>query len=87
MIGKKSKLGCIIWPTDRCDDVRICNDNKAWCTWDPLFDLCGISGHDWAVPVKKQKKNSCGWKARAEMQKREYMRKRPDGEEGSLGET
>ena len=51
--GKKSQLDCIIGTIDRCDDVRICNDHKAWATCDHYPIYARICDDDLAVPVKK----------------------------------
>ena len=69
---------------DRCDDGRISNDNKAWGTWNHYPIYARICEDDWAIPVKKWKKNWCGWKPRLEIQNKEHRKKLLEGEEVSL---
>ena len=58
--GKKSQLDCIIGTIDRCDDVRICTDHKAWATCDHYPKNARICDDDLAVPVKNGRKIGVG---------------------------
>ena len=73
--GKKPQLDYIIGPEKRSDDIFICNDNKAWTTWDHYHIHARICEDSLDVPLRKRWKNNwCGWKPRTEEEKKKYMK-------------
>ena len=57
----KSQLDYIIGPTGRRDDVRICNDNKAWATWDHYPIHARIYEDFSDVPLRRRWKKKLVW--------------------------
>ena len=82
----KCKASSTWWRPFRCDGTRICNDNKAWATWDH-FPIHARICEDYSdVPLRRRrKKNWCGRRPRSKEQK-EYMRKLLKDKEGSLND-
>ena len=55
--GKKSQLDYIIGAEERCDDIHICNGNKAWTTWDHCFFHARIRQDCLDVLLRRPSKN------------------------------